>query len=48
MTFVGIDCGKKGGIVVLDKHGYILQKYVMPLRGVDGKNKINTQALHFI
>ena len=48
MTFVGIDCGKKGGIVVLDEHGYILQKYVMPLRVVHGKNKINISALNFI
>ena len=48
MTFVGIDCGKKGGIVVLNERGYILQKYVMPLRMVDGKNKINIAALNFI
>lgn len=31
MRYVGIDPGKKGGIVTIDKQGKILSKWIMPL-----------------
>lgn len=44
-TIIGIDPGFNGGICILNEEGKIINKYIMPIREIDGKRELDSQRI---
>lgn len=48
MIFVGIDCGKQGGIVVIDEKENIMEKHIMPVIKIGKKIEYDIERISFL